>query len=174
MNVSLNESEKRLCLFVARSRNAAAREVAPEDALRVSPKDPIFVDYEGAMGELAFSKMLGIYPIQIFEIYHRSSLKGEDPGDLTFNGWVVDVKTTIHKGGRLISLRKNPAIDMFVLMTGQDGEYELAGGMWAEELYLPSRYGMPSGLSNKCYHATQDEMLDSRQVMESLTFLPKS
>tara|TARA_B100001059_G_scaffold42393_1_gene34131 strand:+ start:347 stop:859 length:513 start_codon:yes stop_codon:yes gene_type:complete len=170
MHITLNEAEKRLCLFVARSRNAAAREVAPEDALRVSPKDPIFVDYEGAMGELAFSKMLGVYPTEIFEIYHRSSLNGEDPGDLTFNNLVIDVKTTIHKTGRLISFRKNPAINMFVLMTGQDGEYDLAGGMWSSDLYLPSRYGVPSGLSKECYCATQDELLDSKQVMESISF----
>jgi hypothetical protein len=170
MHTTLNEAEKRLCLFVARSRNAAAREVAPEDALRVSPKDPIFVDYEGAMGELAFSKMLGVYPTEIFEIYHRSSLNGEDPGDLTFNNLVIDVKTTVHKNGRLVSMRKNPAINMFVLMTGQDGEYDLAGGMWSAELYLPSRYGMPPNFRKECYSATQDELLDPKQVMESISF----
>lgn len=170
MHITLNEAEKRLCLFVARSRNAAAREVAPEDALRASAQDPIFVDYEGAMGELAFSKQLGVYPKEIFEIYHRSSLDGEDPGDLTFNGLVIDVKTTVHKSGRLVSMRKNPAINMFVLLTGQDGEYDIAGGMWSSDLYLPSRYGMPPNFRKKCYSATQNELLDSRQVMESISF----
>lgn len=170
MHITLNEAEKRLCLFVARSRNAAAREVAPEDALRASAQDPIFVDYEGAMGELAFSKQLGVYPKEIFEIYHRSSLDGEDPGDLTFNGLVIDVKTTVHKSGRLVSMRKNPAINMFVLLTGQDGEYDIAGGMWSSDLYLPSRYGMPPNFRKKCYSARQDELLDSRQVMESISF----
>lgn len=170
MHITLNEAEKRLCLFVARSRNAAAREVAPEDALRASAQDPIFVDYEGAMGELAFSKQLGVYPKEIFEIYHRSSLDGEDPGDLTFNGLVIDVKTTVHKNGRLVSMRKNPAINMFVLLTGQDGKYDIAGGMWSSDLYLPSRYGMPPNFRKKCYSARQDELLDSRQVMESISF----
>lgn len=170
MQIHLNEAEKRLCLFVARSRNAAAREVAPEDALRASKEDPIFVDYEGAMGELAFSKQLGIYPKEIFEIYHRSSLDGEDPGDLTFNGLVIDVKTTVHKSGRLVSMRKNPAINMFVLLTGEGGDYELAGGMWSADLYLPSRYGMPPNFRKQCYSATQNELLTPKQLMESISF----
>lgn len=170
MKIKLNEAEKRLCSFVARSRNAAAREVAPEDALRVSSQDPIFVDYEGAMGELAFSKLLGVYPTEIFEIYHRSSSQGEDPGDLTFNGLVIDVKTTIHKTGRLISFRKNPAINMFVLITGRDGEYEVAGGMWSADLYAPSRYGVPVGLSKECYCATQDEIMTPDQLMQAISF----
>ena len=152
---------------MARSRNAAAREVAPEDALRASVQDPIFVDYEGAMGELAFSKLLGIYPTEIFEIYHRSSSRGEDPGDLTFNNLVIDVKTTVHKNGRLVSMRKNPAINMFVLVTGK---YEIAGGMWSEDLYLESRYGMPPRFTKQCYSATQEELMTPDQLMQSISF----
>ena len=170
MKIKLNEAEKRLCSFVARSRNAAAREVAPEDALRVSSQDPMFVDYEGAMGELAFSKLLGVYPTEIFEIYHRSSFVGEDPGDLTFNGLVIDVKTTVHKNGRLVSMRKNPAINMFVLVTGRDGEYEVAGGMWSADLYLESRYGMPPRFTRQCYSATQDELMTPDQLMQVISF----
>lgn len=169
MEIKLNEAEKRLCNFVARSRNAAAREVAPEDSLRISP-NAIFIDCEGAMGELALSKLLGVYPTEIFEIYHRSSSRGEDPGDLTFNNLTIDVKTTVHKNGRLVSMRKNPAINIFVLMTGQDGEYELVGGMWSADLYLPSRYGMPPNFKRQCYSATQDELMTADQTLQALTF----
>ena len=84
---------------------------------------------------------------------------------LSGHGRVVEV-------GRdeIIFEQDTPESEVFVLLTGQDGEYDVAGGMWSSDLYLPSRYGIHSGLSKECYCAAQDELLDSKQVMESISF----
>ena len=171
MKVTLNEAEKRLCLYIARSRNAASREVAPADALRVSQDDPITIDYEGAMGELSLSKILNIYPTEIFDPSVKSSSAGSDRGDLTFNGVCIDVKTTKYANGRLICRTKNPAIDLIILMTGKDGNYEMKGGMWSADMYSRERFGVHSVLQNdrQCYLAEQHELIKPDDLLAQLS-----
>lgn len=170
MKVTLNEAEKRLCLYIARSRNAASREVAPADALRVSQDDPITIDYEGAMGELSLSKILNIYPTEIFDPSVKSSSAGSDRGDLTFNGVCIDVKTTKYASGRLICRTKNPAINLIVLMIGANGNYEMKGGMWSVDMYLQERFKSHQSLGHgkPCYLAEQRELIKPDDLLAQL------
>lgn len=170
MNVILNEAEKRLCLYIARSRNAASREVAPVDANRVSQDDPITIDYEGAMGELSLSKILNIYPTEIFDPSVKSSSTGSDRGDLTFNGVCIDVKTTKYTSGRLICRTKNPTIDLIILMTGKNGSYEMKGGMWSADMYKPERFKAHPVLQHNrpCYLAEQHELIKPEDLLAQL------
>ena len=96
--IELNEAEQFICNSIAsyRANNNDKNGV----------KDKKFRDItnfqthlEGFAGELAFAKMINVYPD--FSIYSRNC--ANDKGDLFWNGKSIDVKTTHLLNGRLIT-----------------------------------------------------------------------
>lgn len=164
MKINLTSSERDFCLHVAALRDKSNRLVTAQNPVVNSGVQPDYAEREGVMSELAFCKMLNIFPTEFFDVSPRSATSGEDLGDAVVNGWTIDVKTTKYKTGKLLSKRKNPAIDLVVLMIGENGSYELVGGLLASDMYQDWRYNrfkMPT----PCFAALQEELMTASQVI---------
>tara|TARA_R110001606_G_scaffold82027_1_gene188464 strand:- start:377 stop:883 length:507 start_codon:yes stop_codon:yes gene_type:complete len=164
--IELDEVEKRLCSFIAKHRQANNRAISPVNKALVSKEDPLHVDTEGVMSELALCKALDVYPYELFDVRPRSAINGEDNGDVFYKGICIDVKVTKHKNGKLVCLHKNPAIDVVVLMTGEFGKYEIKGGVAVDEMFVDSNYGLPKGFSRKCYWLSQDRLKSLEELFD--------
>ena len=168
MIITLTNSERDFCNYVAVLRNESNRRVTAENPVVKSGVEPEYAEREGVMSELAFCKLMNVFPAEFFDVSPRSATKGEDAGDVTINDHVIDVKTTKYKAGKLLSKRKNPAIDIVVLMIGENGSYRLKGGMTASELYEDWRYNrfkMPT----PCFAASQAELMSVQDVMSFIS-----
>lgn len=166
MIVELTPTEIQLCTDLANLRKETNRKVQPNDRVERFGLDADYVEREGVLSELAFCKLVNSYPNEVFSIGHRSASKGEDDGDATVNGLCIDVKATKHQKGQLVSFRKNPAIDLIVLMIGENGYYRLAGGIWSQDMYQSSRWGVPEKMRQPCYSARQEELLLPKQLFD--------
>lgn len=150
MIIELNDAEQRLAryLALARYRNARKKGIVNH---RIGPQSDELTDLEGIGGEIAFCKMMNLYPdLQIEYI----------PGyDCVLpDGTKVDVKTTKYENGKLLSVPwKEPKdIDVFALMIGGIPRYRYAGMMKAKELLQEHRkQNLGHGV---VYVATQDEL----------------
>jgi len=167
MKIELTKSEREFCKYIAGLRNSANRKVTDANpagkTINVS-----FAEQEGVMSELAFCKMMNIFPQEALDVSTRSVSKGEDNGDATINGYNIDVKATKVQSGQLLSRNKNPNVDLIVLMLGVNGCYRLGGGMWSDDLYQPWRFGLNTEMPIPCYSALQDELLSPRQLLSVL------
>jgi len=161
--VVLTEAEKNVGLMIAKARYSSNRKA--DVKMAQLPKDSeLDPDIEGAMSELALCKYLGVYPEGVMEVGTRSVSKGTDDGDLVFQGVSIDAKSTQHKSGRLICMKKNDAVDLYVLLIGRRGEYEIKGCMYAKDLCVEERYGHHGVFRKACYKAEQDELMSLEQV----------
>lgn len=167
-SIELNTVEKRLCDFIARQRQANNRAITPVNHALASTEDPLYIDREGVMSELAFCKLLNTYPYEIFNVEPRSVAKGEDAGDVLFGDHCIDVKVTKHETGRLVSVSKNPAVTLLAMMIGEHGTYRFVGGMLSDEMYKDERYGTPQGFRKPCYTAKQNELIAPDTVLDFL------
>jgi len=167
--VSLNQLEKRLAVYIGRQRESLSRSLSVSNH-KMAHEDPIKADIEGAMGEIAFCKLLNTYPHDVFELCVRSAADGSDYGDVAMNGLRIDIKTSAYKTARLLAVTKNPNVDMLILMTGEEGVYTLAGGMMADEMYKDSRYGNHVGLRKPCYAAEHNELMSPEDVFKALLY----
>jgi len=129
MKISLSENEQRLAKFIAKSRYANARSKNIKD-LKIGDQSNEEVDLEGFGAELAFCKVMNIYP-------------DLETGDLlpTYDcisrlGVTYDVKSTKHKDGHLLATlkKKNNPPDKYVLIIGEFPDYQIVGEIGAEEL----------------------------------------
>lgn len=168
MIVELSPTEIQLCTELAKLRKTANRKAQAHDQIQAAGLDPTYIEREGVLSELAFCKLVNAYPDQVFSIGHRSAKNNEDDGDVTVNGICIDVKSTKHQSGRLCAVSANPSIDLIVMMVGEKGYYRFAGGLPAEDMYLKSRWGTPSGMHSPCYSAVQQELMTPKQVFDYL------
>ena len=164
MQATLSAVEKEIAKYLATQRKKANRQVNPRDHVQEFGLEANYIEQEGVMSEIAFCKMFNIYPEQALEIGFRSATAGQDNGDAIINGICIDVKTTKHQKGQLVCFRKNPAVDLVVLLTGERGCYRLAGGMFSEDIYVNRRWGIPDKMRQYCYSAVQEELLTPAQV----------
>ena len=88
--------------------------------------DTLEADIEGVLGELAFCKMMNLYPDMEIRVQSHSY-------DCSLNSLRIDVKTSKYKQARLlVDIRKRVEdCDIYVLMVGENGEYECAGWTYA-------------------------------------------
>ena len=111
-------------------------------------------ELEGFAAELAFCKLHGTEPD--LTIYTRSAENGTDTSDTTLPcGLTVDIKTTKHMNGRLITpIHKNITGDLYALMTGKFPTYTFRGFMKQEELLQDDRIGDlgygPTYIADQC------------------------
>jgi hypothetical protein len=150
MIIELNEAEQRLAKFLAKTRNEKNRSRMSVNR-RIGPQSDEITDLEGIGGELAFCKLMNIYPDM-----QTDFILGHDC--LLQDGTKVDVKTTKYETGKLLSVpwKDSNEIDVFALMIGELPKYRYAGMMSAKELLKEHRktnlgYGI-------VYMATQDEL----------------
>ena len=141
MKVELNDFEKEVGMLVAKKRHYMNRDNGVFDDRQTDKMTELEADIEGAMSELAFCKITGVYPTNVFTFGISSKRKGTDGGDAKVNGKVFDVKSTKHLGGRLIAIKNNPHVDVYALMVGQEGSYDFKGVMESKDFISSKRYG---------------------------------
>lgn len=170
MKVILNTAEKRLCNYIARCRTELSREVIPINDNLVATNPHNIIEEEGVMGELAFCKIMQVYPEEIFDPSVKSAERGTDPGDLNINNICIDIKTTKYRNGRLICRSINKAINLIILMTGEKGEYTFSGGLWSADMYSEERWGSHQALGGgrPCYLAEQHELIQPDELIRQI------
>lgn len=113
--VILNPQEQALCRYLAKLRHKNARNKNVKNNKIGSQSDEM-TDLEGIGGEVAFCKLFNLYPDISIEVRNSKT----DKGDAILNGFVIDVKTTRYKNGRLLAAPwKEPSVDLYALMIGQ-------------------------------------------------------
>jgi len=132
--VTLNKAEQKLAEYLARCRYAAARRNGIPDE-RIGPQSSERTDLEGIAAEIAYCKLMNVYP--------DTETNGERPvaDALLKNGQLVDAKATQYRNGHLLvrmSKRDKPC-DLYALMIGTFPTYRLAGHMSKEELLQDCR-----------------------------------
>lgn len=156
-SVILNNTEKKICLFVARSRTKNNVDSGIKNP-RVGPREHDDEELEGFMAEFAFCKMFNLMPD--FHIEFTSTSNGSDKGDAILkDGRSVDVKSTYREHGRILSRtwkKDNHGIDLYALMIGKNGTYTLKGFIKHEDLFKPENL-INLGYGNS-YGVTQDKL----------------
>jgi hypothetical protein len=165
--IKLNEVEKLIAYTIAKERYASNRKLNIADQVIKVNDDRLAPDIAGAESELAMSKLLGLYPVELFDVRVRSAKMGHDLGDIEYKDKIIDVKATVYQNGRLVSKTKNENIDLFILMTGKDGEYTCRGGITAEDLYKPENFGNNGGkFERDCYFVDQSKLTDYKKLLD--------
>lgn len=143
---TLTPAERALARIVGEARHTRARANGVPDA-RVAA-DAIYIDVNGAAGEIALAGLL--YNADVFDketweeaLYSIaqaqdvSAAQGTDNGDLLVEGLRIDVKTTPYTDGKLwLHARKlRSPIDYFSLMVGDYnyGSFIYKGSLSAED-----------------------------------------
>lgn len=150
MIIELNDAEQRLAKYLATARHRNARKKGIVNH-RIGPQSDELTDLEGIAGEIAFCKMMNLYPdLQIEYVPNYDCVLPD--------GTRVDVKTTKYENGKLLSApwKGDKKIDVFALMIGQMPKYRYAGMMKAEDLFKESKkQNLGHGV---VYAANQDEL----------------
>lgn len=167
---TLSPAERVLAQTVGEARHNRARANEIPDA-RVA-EDAIFIDINGAAGEIALAGLL--YKVEVFdketwekllstiaEAQTVSAAQGTDNGDLLVGGLNIDVKTTPYREGKLwLHARKllSP-IDYFSLMVG---DYR-----WGSFIYKGSLSAVDARAR---FHAVDGQYLQNE--LKELPFIP--
>lgn len=129
MKVVLDDGEQAVARLLAESRYSSNRGAGVVDR-KIGPQSASETDLNGVGAEIAFCKMINVYPD--LSISPRSGGR-----DLVMpNGACVDVKTTKYPDGMLLATLKKTAIgvDVFVLVVGQMPEYTYIGWQYRDVL----------------------------------------
>lgn len=131
MKITLNETEQRLCQFLAKKR-ADFDASSGTNPTVYGGQDHSQMELNSLGGELAFCKAFNLYPDLDFEHFGT-----EDA--ITHQGFRVDVKTTEWKNGKLMvkAIDRNHC-DLYALMIGTFPEYQVAGFSSSAELFNES------------------------------------
>jgi len=162
--ISLNKAEKEICEILAKKRYDQARGNKTPNTLVKYSSDFLEADREGVYSEMAFCKMVGVYPEFVLTIAVMSVKNGKDFGDVLYKNKNIDVKSTTHEGGKLIAHSVNPNIDYYALMVGRSGDYRLAGLMKSDILCTEERYGHHKVFRKKCFKADQEELVSLEEI----------
>lgn len=150
--VELSENEQAMARFIASFRQHENRINGVKDTA-TKKNESYRVELNGYGAELAFCKIMNLYPDLTFHIRQH----GYDC--LFLNGDRIDVKTTTYKTGSLLAARKNPDIDLYVLMIGTFPEYRYVGWAKAEELIQKENLtDFGHGKKKRCYALPQDQL----------------
>ena len=127
--VKLNETEQRLVTYIAKKRFVTKRQ-AGFPVSKIGPQSFEDTDREGFGGEIAYCKMMNIYPDLTIGI------DIPDFDCIMPSGEKIDVKTTKYRSGHLIATMNKVGHppDKYVLVIGQFPEYNIVGEITAEKL----------------------------------------
>jgi len=148
--IILTEAEQRLARYLAQERPRRNRAAGVKDQL--SGGDAEAVELDGVGAELAFCRLMNVYPDLTTE-----PRKGG--GDCVVNGVTVDVKTTRYNNGQLIVKEKVPKnhATVYALMVGRFPEYDYRGCALARDVLRPERL-MKLG-AGKVYAVDQEDLV---------------
>jgi len=152
VEVVLNRNEQKLAEYLAKKRWDFNRGKGTPH-LYSGPKPTEQTDVEGMAAELAYCKLMNLYPDletepivpPVYDCLNRRGVR-------------IDVKATPHKDGHLIaplSKAKRPP-DKYVLVVGKSPSFAIVGEVWAAEL-LSERNIMNFGYG-PCYALHQSQL----------------
>jgi hypothetical protein len=130
--LSLTPIEQKLARYVGAARYNAARAAKVTNA-RVGGQSNEQTDVEGFAAELAFSRLVNVYPDLTIGARHG----GFDCELNEYFGIRVDVKATRYRSGRLLATRGKfdvSDVDVYALMVGEMPTYRFVGWATKEEL----------------------------------------
>lgn len=132
MIVNMTPSESAIALTLAVMRNTTARQNNVADK-QMGKQDPIQIDRDGILAEMAFGKQFNLYPD--LSVYPRKG--GADL--ITHNGMKIDVKATRYKSGRLLIHIDKPVeeVDIYVLGIVDGDDVDLVGYIKSAEAIQP-------------------------------------
>lgn len=147
-----DEDEEMVARYIAAMRQHQNRVSHVKDQA-VKMEGSFQADLNGFGAELAFAAIANLCPD--FSLYCRQC--GYDM--LTNTGDRIDVKTTTYKGGQLISNKKNPDVDLYVLLIGQLPSFTFVGWAWTEELIQEENLtDFGHGKKKSAYALKQDKL----------------
>ena len=130
--VKLSDTELDLARKIASLRYGSNREAGIKNA-KIGKQSSFETDFIGMCGELAFCKMVNIYPDLTIEA-------GGHQYDCLLRSTRIDIKTTHYKNGNLLSGSKKEydEIDVFVLVVGDpaSAEFTFVGWQTYKELRM--------------------------------------
>ncbi len=149
--IELNAAEQKLARYLAESRYRNARKLGKPN-MRMGGQSDEQTDIEGVGAEIAYCKMMNVYP----DTEIAADLPPEDA--VLPDGRLVDVKVTKYQSGRLLVTLKKKAgdVDLYVLLIGEFPKYRIVGQMESAEIIQESRIGdLGKGAT---YIANQNEL----------------
>jgi hypothetical protein len=156
MTITLNDAEQKLATYLAKQRHARARASGKTDR-QIGPQSSHDTDLEGIGAEIAFCRLLNIYPDT--DVGHTPLADCVLPC-----GSTVDVKATKHQNGHLLVAKwKDPqGVHAYALMVGAFPAYRIAGMAPSHEVFKPDRLknfghgaGYAVGQEELCYPNAQ-------------------
>jgi hypothetical protein len=130
-NVILSEEEIKIAKFLGKKRRESARAGFVKDT-QIGKQNPIDIDVDGVLAELAFAKCFNLYPD--LSVGPRSG-----GADFTVNNKTIDIKATRYVNGKLLATikkAKDPC-DYYVLaVINKDNDVKLCGMAPKERLFL--------------------------------------
>ena len=132
MIVNMTPSESAIALTLAVMRNTTARQNNVADK-QMGKQDPIQIDRDGILAEMAFGKQFNLYP----DVSVSPRKGGADL--ITHNGMKIDVKATRYKSGRLLIHIDKPVeeVDIYVLGIVDGDDVDLVGYIKSAEAIQP-------------------------------------
>jgi len=126
--VHMTPSESAIALTLAVMRNTTARVNGVTDK-QMGKQDPIQIDRDGILAEMAFGKQFNLYPD--LSVYPRKG--GADL--ITHQGLKIDIKATRYKSGRLlIHIDKDvEEVDIYVLGVVDGDSVDFVGYIKSKE-----------------------------------------
>ena len=152
--VTLNTFEQATMKSLAEEICKQKREVFDKQ-YKVDTRSLYEVSLQGFSGELAFCKMVNIYPWCL-----SADINYTGP-DCFICGRKIDVKTTKYETGQLIipPHKINHEAELFVLMIGEKVKFSFRGWIWAKEILREERLKphllKATGKIHKSYTASQ-------------------
>jgi hypothetical protein len=146
MIVTLTRAEFMTALGVAARRQLANRELGNQHHHGASMENTWDMEIEGAAGEMAVAKGLGIYWNGAI-----GDWKADDVGQL-------QVRTTKYDDGCLILHKSDPADKVFILAVGTAPTFRLAGWIVAKDGMKDSHWKDPTGRGRFAYFVPQSAL----------------
>lgn len=158
MEVKLTSYEILTGAHVGIMRQTQNLKVRPgTDAHGASLSDGWQLNIEGALGEMALAKALGIY--------WNGNIGALDAGDVG----KFEARTTSRENGRLILHPSDSDWALFFLLTGVNGRYTIRGWIRGEIGKDAAYWSDPSGHGRSAYFVPQHRLHPIDQVKHMLT-----
>lgn len=151
IKIKLNEIEQTICSTMAIKRYNECREAGAVNKGHLL-NHPLAMEVDGIGGELAVARHLKIYPnLDMGMKYGGCDL-------VSRTGVRIEIKTTNHKSGKILAQewKKAEDSDIYILVTGQFPEFELAGWCYTKDLIKPENL-IPQR-QGKCYEWQHDDL----------------